>query len=138
LIEEVSCAAACCTTHKNEIHLDLQKAKSPYWYISYCSAKHAKRVHEATHFRLDDPIGRRKALSYAQDRSSEAQAYQPMAGVEAWSAWALDYIRFRYRKSPLTLNRGRNAWKPLHEFMELHAIRVPRAFDYRHVEMYLS
>ena len=61
-----------------------------------------------------------------------------MAGVEAWSVWALDYIRFRYRKSPLTLNRGRNAWKPLHEFMELNAIRVPRAFDYRHVEMYLS
>jgi hypothetical protein len=115
-----------------------KRPKSPYWYISYWSAKYAKRVHESTKFRLDDPTGRRKALSYAQERSTEAQAYRPLVDGEIWSAWALDYIRIRYRRSPLSLKRGENAWAALSEFMDWAAIKMPRTFEYRHIEMYLS
>jgi len=115
-----------------------KRPNSPNWYISYWSAKFAKRVHEATQFRLDDPTGRRKALSYAQERSSEAQAFKPTLEAEVWSAWALDYIHLRYRRSPLTLRRGENAWAALAEFMDWAKIRVPRVFEYRHVESYLG
>jgi len=115
-----------------------RRPKSPNWYISYWSAKKAKRVHESTQFRQDDPIGRRKALCYAQERSSEAQAYKPTFQGEVWSAWALDYFRTRYQRSPLSLKRGENAWAALAEFMESTKISSPRAFEYRHVDDYLG
>lgn len=109
-----------------------------YWYISYWSAKRGKRIHEATDFRIDDPVGRKKVYQYAQERSIEARSFKPSAEAEAWSVWALDYIEARYRRSPLTLKRGENAWAALCEFFECTGIRTPRAFEYKHVQAYLN
>jgi integrase len=96
-----------------------------------------RRVQEATPWRVDDPLGQRKALRYAEEKSREwAEVRGPMS-VEAWGAWVPAFFEDRYRNSPKSLVRVRNCWDLLREFLSAERVPVPAALDYNIVIRYL-
>ena len=58
-----------------------QRAGSPRWRISYFCTSRQKRVHATTPFLLTDPQGRRKALTFAAEKSKFALADRSAAGA---------------------------------------------------------
>ena len=106
---------------------------SPYWYVSFWCPRRMKRVHEATKFRTDDSHGRRHALRHAAALSEAAASIRGLVKHETWHAWVGRYIDDRYRRTPKTLQRFRNAWEWVATFLHERSLHAPSAITYHHV-----
>lgn len=111
---------------------------SPKWYVSYWCAKRLKRVHEATPWRTDDPTGRKHAMRFAAAKATEAAAFRGHAKLETWGTWVVRFLEDRYRNSPKTLTRYKNAWDWLLVFLEENQVALPAGFTYNHAIGYLD
>lgn len=115
-----------------------KRANRPCWYISYFCPQKLKRVHEATHWRTDDPAGHKHALRRAHELSQQSAAYRGAAKNEVWSAWADRYLVERYRRQPKTLRRYQGAWDWIRLYIEERQLAHPQAVTYNHVLDYIT
>lgn len=112
------------------------RKRSPYYWLSYWCPAQLRRKHVSTMIRRDDPNGYRKALRMAQDKSEEATATRGVARREAWGSWVEAFIRMNYPEREdrpegnRTLERYLGAWDVWREFLAIHKVATPAAFDY--------
>lgn len=111
---------------------------SPKWWISYWCATRMKRVHEPTHWRVDDPTGKKHAIRYAAAKSAEAAAFRGVSKLEVWSSWVDKFLAEHYRGRTGTLTRYRNAWDWLRVYLDELGLVHPAAVNYTHVLNYLA
>jgi len=110
-----------------------QRAGSPRWRISFFCPIRQKRVHETTPFLLTDPQGRRKALTFAAEKSKFAIADRASAGADRWERWVDDFLTQRYAGREKTSARMVYAWHQWRSYLFEKGVRVPRGLDYRTV-----
>lgn len=110
-----------------------QRAGSPRWRISYFCTTRQKRVHETTPFLLTDPQGRRKALTFAAEKSKFALADRSAAGADRWELWVDPFLSQRYAGREKTSARMTYAWHQWRSYLFAQGVRVPRGLDYRTV-----
>ena len=110
-----------------------QRSRSPFWYISFLEHQTGLRKHKATVYRVDQPMGRRKALEEANELSKQASAFKESLPNEIWEAWVEPYLKARYKNSDATRTVALHSWSRWREFVELRGIRVPRAVNYNTV-----
>jgi hypothetical protein len=110
---------------------------SPKWYVSYFCPRRLKRVHEATPWRTDDPTGLKHAARFAAEKEQQAIAFRGVSKHEVWSAWVENFLDDRYRSSPKTLTRYKNAWDWLRVFLQEQDMHLPEALNYNHVIAYV-
>lgn len=115
-----------------------RRASSPYWQCAYIDPTTLRRVFKALPYRLDDPAGRKKAERFAAEKSLAVMGISRTDRSQAWNVWVEDFISDKYRNSPLTEKRVRNAWDWLRVFLEENKIIVPAAFTYNHATAYVK
>lgn len=109
-----------------------KKPNSPFWYIASFDAVKNKRVWKSSKIRIDDPLGRRKVLAMARDRSEDAKANKPILNRSAWEHWAENYFHMRYGKHEKTLQRALGAFKVLREWLDEAGLPTPAQIEYKH------
>lgn len=92
-----------------------------------------KRVHEVTPFRLDDPVGKKRALDLAWEKSKVAQAVLVPGHGDRWERWVEEFLRARYAGREKTLARVLGAWKQWRAFLGERGFPVPRGLHYQAV-----
>lgn len=110
-----------------------RRARSPFWYLSFFDAATNGRVHKSTGVRVDDPLGRRKVLELARDKSEEAKALKPLVAASGWDAWVEPWLRMRYGTGhETTLSRALGAWNVLREWLDERRLATPAAIEHKH------
>ena len=95
-----------------------------------------KRKHASTGFRHADPAGRRHALDFARDRSQDALAAKG-ATTDGWG-WVGDWLKVRFRNSPLTLQGESIRWSQVSAYLDSVKIVGPEQISYKHAEDYIA
>jgi hypothetical protein len=114
-----------------------KRARSPFWWIVFLDPKRGKRTWQSTNFRIDSPMGRRKAQDEANERSRDAKAYADSAGMEKWASWVDDFLKSYYLGSK-TYVRAKGAWSQWRLFLSEQKILVPRALNYQAVRAFVT
>lgn len=115
-----------------------ERARSPYFYVSYYCVKKMKRVHEATPWRVGDPSSRKLALRFAAAKSQEADAFRGVRKTEVWSVWVEKHLENTFRKQPRTLDRYKEAWDWVRVYLDEKQVYVPAAVTYMLCQDYVD
>ena len=115
-----------------------QRPGRPVWYVSYFDPKIARRHHEATRYRIDDPNGHRNALRMAAELNRDAAAFGGTAKKELWDAWVPQFLDDRYRGSQKTLLRYTESWNWVRTYLAEGKILTPGALKYENVLGYVG
>jgi integrase len=114
------------------------RAGRPAWYVSYLSADDQEWHHEATAFRRDDPLGKKKAARYGEAKAAEFFASVKGDHRAAWGAWVPQFLRLRHRNSQNTLERYLDAWDSIRLFLSEHRLVAPAQVEYRHAAQLIA
>lgn len=102
----------------------------PVWYVSYFCPLSLRRRHVATAFRVDHPLGEKRAREFAARKDAEAGRAVGHAEA-AWEVWVLPFLEDRFRRSPRTLERYKTAFAWILLYAKRHRLPSPAAVSYR-------
>lgn len=105
---------------------------SPYYYARLPGGKCFK-----TPFRKDRPAGKRQALIWVGDQA-KLHVNTRSNKSERWEEWVLPWLATTYGYNPKTLQRYRNCWSAVYEFLTEHNLKTPREMAYRHAGEYMA
>jgi hypothetical protein len=112
--------------------------RGQYWWMSYFDPARGRRVTKTTGVRIDDPMGRRRVVELARERSATAKLLKPAMESSAWEHWAKAYLEDRYKGSPKTLKRALGALKLLQSFWHEAGILTPGMVRYEHAQAWVK
>jgi len=110
------------------------KQRSPYWYIQYTDAE-GRKHDKSTGLRVDDPNDTIKAKELRA--RLEAEAYKTGARASGSWDWVEAWMK-RHCKTESTLERYRDAWKWLAQWLQVQRIHSPRQLTYKKGISYLD
>ncbi len=108
------------------------------YYLTYLDAEAGRWRQVATHFRLDDPLGFKKACRQGEQLAERWRRAGSALVNEAFAFWVKPYLARRYRKGTKTHTRYIAAWDNLGAFMQARRIVRPAQWSYTHNGDYLD
>ena len=110
----------------------------PSWYVGYLDPMSGARICEATPFKINDPVGKKKAYDYACQKAKEAAVLVESGRGEAWEQWVPQFIEITWRNQPKTLRTYKVRWKALRFWLSEEQIPNPRSIQYEHAQKWLA
>lgn len=112
------------------------RAGRPVWYITHLCAETGTWKQVATPFRIDDPLGHKRAAKLAEQRTAQFYRSANTTHRESWAAWVRPFLKSRYRG--LTLTRYDAAWDNLNSFLTKRRVANPSQLNYNHVQDFID